>query len=121
MDELVSLYESRRNVLISECKRIGWDVIAPTASFFAWLPVPKGYTSESFTKLLLDKADIAVAPGHAFGKYGEGYIRVGLLENEDRLKEAVQGLKNSLYFREKITKIGSHIKKARNNLLAFLN
>jgi len=87
--ELVSLYESRRNALISECKRIGWDVIAPTASFFAWLPVPEGYTSESFTKLLLDKADIAVAPGHAFGKYGEGYIRVGLLESEDRLKEAV--------------------------------
>jgi aminotransferase len=87
--ELVSLYESRRNVLISECKRIGWDVVAPPASFFAWLPVPEGYTSESFTKLLLDKADIAVAPGHAFGKHGEGYVRVGLLENEDRLKEAV--------------------------------
>jgi len=87
--ELVALYEGRRNVLISECQRIGWDVSAPTASFFAWLPVPEGYTSESFADLLLDKADVAVAAGVGFGKHGEGYIRVGLLDDEDRLKEAV--------------------------------
>ncbi|NYF25289.1 pyridoxal phosphate-dependent aminotransferase [Sporosarcina sp. JAI121] len=87
--ELVSLYESRRNVLIAECRRIGWDVVAPTASFFAWLPVPKGYTSESFTNVLLEKADIAVAPGHAFGEHGEGYVRVGLLVEEDRIVEAI--------------------------------
>lgn len=89
VDELVSRYESRRDAFITECQRIGWQVEAPEASFFAWLPVPEGYTSESFTALLLDKADIAVAPGHAFGKSGEGYIRVGLLEDEARLKEAV--------------------------------
>lgn len=87
--ELVARYESRRDVFIAECKRIGWQVEAPEASFFAWLPVPEGYTSESFAKLLLDKADIAVAPGHGFGKFGEGYVRVGLLDEEDRLKEAV--------------------------------
>lgn len=90
VDELVALYEKRRDVFITECKRIGWDIEAPEASFFAWLPVPKGYTSKSFTKLLLDKANIAVAPGHAFGKSGEGYVRVGLLDEEDRLKEAVE-------------------------------
>lgn len=90
VDELVALYEKRRNVFIAECQRIGWKVEAPKASFFAWLPVPDGYTSESFTKLLLDKANIAVAPGHAFGKSGEGYVRVGLLDEEDRLKEAVE-------------------------------
>ncbi|WP_342505525.1 pyridoxal phosphate-dependent aminotransferase [Sporosarcina sp. FSL K6-2383] len=89
VDELVALYESRRNVLIAECNRIGWNVIAPTASFFAWLPVPTGYTSESFTNVLLNKADVAVSPGRAFGTYGEGYVRVGLLETEDRLREAV--------------------------------
>ncbi|WP_203247204.1 pyridoxal phosphate-dependent aminotransferase [Sporosarcina beigongshangi] len=89
VDELVALYESRRNVLIAECNRIGWNVIAPTASFFAWLPVPTGYTSESFTNVLLNKADVAVSPGHAFGTYGEGYVRVGLLETEERLREAV--------------------------------
>lgn len=89
VDELVALYESRRNVLITECNRIGWNVVAPTASFFAWLPVPTGYTSESFTDILLNKADVAVAPGHAFGPYGEGYVRVGLLETEERLREAI--------------------------------
>ncbi|WP_438296358.1 pyridoxal phosphate-dependent aminotransferase [Sporosarcina sp. FA15] len=89
VDELVSLYEGRRNVLMAECKRIGWDVVSPTASFFAWLSVPVGYTSESFAKLLLDKADIAVAPGHAFGQFGEGYIRVGLLVDENRIVEAI--------------------------------
>ena len=89
VDDLVSLYEGRRNVLIAECNRIGWDVSAPAASFFAWLPVPSGYTSESFADLLLDKADVAVAAGTGFGKHGEGYVRVGLLDDEDRLKEAI--------------------------------
>ncbi|MHA6259725.1 aminotransferase class I/II-fold pyridoxal phosphate-dependent enzyme [Sporosarcina sp. CAU 1771] len=87
--ELAALYEARRNVFISECKRIGWDVVAPGASFFAWLSVPDGHTSESFSDLLYEEADIIVAPGHGFGKHGEGYVRVGLLEDEDRLREAV--------------------------------
>ena len=89
VDELVAQYESRRNVLIAECNRIGWNIVAPTATFFAWLPVPKGYTSETFTDILLNKADVAVAPGHAFGAHGEDYVRVGLLVSEDRLREAV--------------------------------
>lgn len=90
VSELIALYEGRRNVFISECQRIGWDVQGPAASFFAWLPVPEGYTSASFTQLLLDKADVAVAPGNGFGKYGEGYVRVGLLDDEERLREAVR-------------------------------
>lgn len=89
VNELIHLYEKRRDVLVRECRRIGWDVVAPKASFFAWLPVPEGYTSETFTQLLLDQADIGVAPGVAFGKHGEGYIRVGLLETEERLIEAI--------------------------------
>ena len=87
--ELTALYEGRRDVLIAECQRIGWDVGAPKASFFAWLPVPDGYTSESFADILLQKAGVVVAPGHGFGNHGEGYVRVGLLANEDRIKEAV--------------------------------
>lgn len=93
VEELVALYEKRRDVFIQACHEIGWKVDAPKASFFAWLPVPEGYTSESFTKLLLDKADIAVAPGNAFGDSGEGYIRVGFLDEEERLKEAVLRIK----------------------------
>lgn len=89
-EELVELYEKRLNVLLTACERIGWDVTAPTGSFFAWLPVPEGFTSEAFADLLLDKADIAVSAGNGFGDYGEGYIRVGLLESEARIEEAVR-------------------------------
>lgn len=90
VDALVSLYEGRRNVLIAECERIGWEVAAPKGSFFAWLPVPKGFTSEEFADFLLDKADVAVAAGNGFGSFGEGYIRIGLLVDEERIKEAVK-------------------------------
>lgn len=89
VNELVSLYESRRNALIDACTEIGWDVKAPQGSFFAWLSVPQGYTSETFADLLLEKANVAVAPGNGFGTFGEGYIRVGLLVDEERLKEAI--------------------------------
>lgn len=84
------IYESRRNVLIEEACQIGWNVKAPKGSFFAWLPVPKTFTSEQFADLLLHEADVAVAPGKGFGEYGEGYIRVGLLVEEERLKEAIR-------------------------------
>lgn len=89
VETLRATYESRRNVLITEARRIGWNVTAPSGSFFAWLPVPKGYTSEQFTDLLLEEANIAVASGNGFGEYGEGYVRVGLLTDESRLKEAI--------------------------------
>lgn len=88
--ELVNLYERRRNALIQACRKVGWDVTAPAGSFFAWLPVPKGFTSEEFSDYVLEKADVAVAAGKGFGEYGEGYIRVGLLVDEDRLVEAVE-------------------------------
>ncbi|WP_071393176.1 pyridoxal phosphate-dependent aminotransferase [Bacillus tuaregi] len=87
--ELVERYEKRRDTFVAACQKIGWDVKLQGGSFFVWLPVPNGYTSEEFANLLLDKADVAVAAGNGFGKYGEGYIRVGLLLEEDRLEEAV--------------------------------
>ena len=90
VDELVARYERRRNALMAACQEIGWNVEAPTGSFFAWLPVPPGFTSESFADFLLEKADVAVAAGKGFGEYGEGYIRVGLLVDEDRLIEAIE-------------------------------
>lgn len=94
VEELVSLYEARRRTFISGLQEIGWDVVAPGGSFFAWLPVPEGYTSETFADLLLEKAHIAVAPGIGFGKHGEGYVRVGLLSDEARLAEAVERIKS---------------------------
>lgn len=89
VEGLRDTYERRRNILVKEARRIGWDVQAPKGSFFAWLPVPKGFTSQQFADLLLDNADVAVAAGNGFGEYGEGYIRVGLLVSEERLKEAI--------------------------------
>lgn len=99
--ELVARYESRRNAFVDACKQIGWDVTAPKGSFFAWLPVPDGFTSQTFADYLLDAADVAVAPGNGFGKYGEGFIRVGLLMDESRLVEAVQRIGKLGVFKNK--------------------
>lgn len=88
--ELVKRYESRRNAFFTGLADIGWQAEKPGGSFFSWLPVPKGYTSATFADLLLQKAKVAVAPGIGFGEHGEGYVRVGLLTSEERLKEAAR-------------------------------
>lgn len=90
VQENVARYEARRNILIGGLRELGWKVEAPGGSFFAWLPVPEGYTSQSFADLLLDEAHVVVAPGIGFGAYGEGYVRVGLVSSEERLAEAVK-------------------------------
>lgn len=87
--QLADTYEARRNCFINAVREIGWDVEAPAGTFFAWLPIPEGYTSESFADVLLEKAHVVVAPGNGFGQSGEGYVRVGLLDTEERLQEAV--------------------------------
>lgn len=98
--ELVNRYKSRRNALIEACHAIGWNVDIPTGSFFAWLPVPEGYTSEQFSNILLEKAHVAVAPGVGFGEHGEGYVRVGLLHTEDRLREAITRIDKLNFFKK---------------------
>src|SRR5699024_10969003 len=85
---LVDTYTERRDRFIRMIRDIGWEADTPEGSFFAWLPVPSNYTSEEFADLLLEKAHVVVAPGRGFGKYGDGYVRVGLLESADRLEEA---------------------------------
>ncbi|PHG68427.1 pyridoxal phosphate-dependent aminotransferase [Bacillus toyonensis] len=101
--DLVNSYESRRNALISACHSIGWNVDIPTGSFFAWLPVPEGYTSEQFSDILLEKAHVAVAPGVGFGEHGEGYVRVGLLHTEERLREAINRIDKFNFFKKSLT------------------
>ncbi|MEI3613848.1 pyridoxal phosphate-dependent aminotransferase [Pseudogracilibacillus sp. SO30301A] len=90
IDELVETYERRRNVLVESLHKIGWKVEAPKGTFFAWFKVPEGYTSAEFADLLLEKAHVVVASGNGFGTLGEGYIRIGLLDSEDRLREAAE-------------------------------
>ncbi|SDF41576.1 Aminotransferase class I and II [Fontibacillus panacisegetis] len=87
--DLVSLYENRRNTLFNALNEIGWEAAKPSGSFFAWLPVPKPWDSAAFAQKLLEEAKVAVAPGIGFGQHGEGYVRVGLLSDPERLKEAV--------------------------------
>lgn len=90
VEELVDVYERRRNVLMESLQNIGWDVDGPKGTFFAWLPVPEGYTSDEFSQKLLEEAHVAVASGRGFGTLGEGYVRFGLLDSEERLREAAE-------------------------------
>ncbi|MCD2256700.1 pyridoxal phosphate-dependent aminotransferase [Agrilactobacillus fermenti] len=87
---LVALYEKRRNQFWAAARKIGWEPYPSGGSFYAWMPVPAGYTSESFADLLLNEAGVAVAPGNGFGAGGAGYVRVGLLIDEPRFTEACQ-------------------------------
>lgn len=88
--KLVALYEKRRNQFFAAARKIGWEPYPSGGSFYAWMPVPEGYTSESFADLLLNEAGVAVAPGTGFGQGGEGYVRVGLLIDEPRFTEACE-------------------------------
>ncbi|RZI49430.1 pyridoxal phosphate-dependent aminotransferase [Lactococcus kimchii] len=88
--KLVATYEARRNAFIEAAAKIGWQAVVPGGAFYVFMPVPEGYTSESFSDLLLDKVGVAVAAANGFGQYGEGYVRIGLLVSPERLIEAVE-------------------------------
>ena len=97
--EIRNIYQKRRDVLINSMSRAGWDIPNPQASMFAWAPLPKKFEKEgslNFAKELMLKADVAVAPGVAFGEYGEGFVRVGLVENEQRIRQAAKNIKKLL-------------------------
>jgi len=100
IDELVETYERRRNVLVESLHKIGWEVEAPKGTFFAWFKVPEGYTSAEFADLLLEEAHVVVASGNGFGSLGEGYIRIGLLDSEERLREAADRIGKLGLFRK---------------------
>jgi alanine-synthesizing transaminase len=94
--EIRGIYKSRRDVLVDAMGRAGWTIPAPPATMFAWAPVPERFQaigSMGFSKILLREAEVAVAPGIGFGEYGEGYVRLGLVENEHRIRQAARGVK----------------------------
>ncbi len=96
VDDIRATYKSRRDVLVSSMARAGWDVPNPPASMFAWAPVPEVFReigSMRFSKLLIEEAGVAVAPGVAFGENGEGFVRIGLVENEHRIRQAARNVK----------------------------
>ena len=99
VEEIRGTYTHRRDVLIDSMKRAGWDIPAPPASMFAWAPIPEQYKdagSMLFSRLLVEEAGVAVAPGVGFGEYGEGYVRIGLVENEHRIRQAARNVKRFL-------------------------
>jgi len=96
IDEMRKRYRQRRDVLIEGLAQAGWNVPSPKASMFAWAPIPERFGnlgSVEFSKLLLSDAKVAVAPGLGFGEYGEGYVRIALVENRERLRQAVRNIK----------------------------
>ena len=89
-------YRERRDVLVEALRAIGWPVQAPPATMFVWAPIPEPYRalgSLEFSKLLLQEAKVAVAPGLGFGEYGEGHVRFALVENRQRSRQAVRNIK----------------------------
>ena len=99
VSEIRSIYQSRRDVLIESMARAGWEIPVPQASMFAWAPIPKNYQNKGslkFARDLMTKANVAVSPGVAFGEYGEGFVRIGLVENEQRIRQAAKNVRNLL-------------------------
>lgn len=97
--EMRGTYLRRRDALVESFGRAGWDIPAPNASMFAWAPIPEKFRalgSLEFAKLLIEKADVAVAPGIGFGEHGDGYVRIALVENEQRIRQAARNVRRFL-------------------------
>jgi alanine-synthesizing transaminase len=99
VSEMRDTYKRRRDVLVESFGRAGWPVPAPAASMFAWSPIPAPFNSMGsveFSKLLVEKAEVAVSPGTGFGERGEGYVRIALVENEQRIRQAARNVRRFL-------------------------
>jgi alanine-synthesizing transaminase len=94
--EVRETYKQRRDVMVESFGRAGWDVTPPAATMFAWTKIPEPFThlgSLEFSKLLVEKADVAVSPGVGFGEHGDEYVRIALVENEHRIRQAARNIK----------------------------
>jgi len=99
VEEIRKVYKSRRDCLVESFGRAGFPVPPPPATMFAWCPIPEPYRalgSVTFAKLLIEEADVAVSPGVGFGEYGEGFVRIALVENEHRIRQAARSIKKFL-------------------------
>ena len=99
VDEMRDTYRRRRDVLVESFGQAGWDIPPPPATMFAWAPIPERFAhlgSLEFSKLLLSEADIAVSPGLGFGEYGDGFVRIALVENRQRIRQAARNLRRFL-------------------------
>ncbi|MCS0493548.1 LL-diaminopimelate aminotransferase [Ancylobacter mangrovi] len=97
--QMRSIYRKRRDVLVDSFGKAGWEIPVPQASMFAWAPIPEKFRhlgSLEFSKLLIEKADVAVAPGVGFGEHGDEYVRIALVENEQRIRQAARNVRRFL-------------------------
>jgi len=97
--EMRDTYTKRRDVMVESFSRAGWNVPSPSASMFAWSPIPEPFQdmgSVEFSKLLVEKASVAVSPGTGFGERGEGFVRIALVENEQRIRQAARNIRRFL-------------------------
>ncbi|MFI0847864.1 LL-diaminopimelate aminotransferase [Mesorhizobium sp. IMUNJ 23232] len=104
IEEVRDVYHKRRDVMIDTFARSGWAMPAPAASMFAWAPIPEPFRhlgSLEFSKLLIEHADVAVAPGVGFGEHGDDFVRIALVENEHRIRQAARNIKRFLMSAEK--------------------
>jgi alanine-synthesizing transaminase len=96
VEEIVGIYRERRDVLVDGLNRIGWKTEKPKGTMFVWSRIPEAYKdlgSVEFSKMLIDKAKVAVSPGAGFGEYGDDYVRFALVENPHRIRQAIKGIK----------------------------
>ena len=99
IQDMRATYKRRRDVLVESFGRAGWPIPAPRASMFAWAPIPPAFQplgSLEFSTLLVEKAELAVSPGIAFGEHGEGFVRIALVENEQRIRQAARNVRRFL-------------------------
>ena len=97
--EIVDTYRSRRDVLVDGLNRVGWPTDKPKGTMFVWSKIPEQYIdmgSVEFAKFLIREAEVAVAPGRGFGEYGDDYVRFALVENEERTRQAIRGMRRVL-------------------------
>ncbi len=97
--EVRQVYHRRRDVMVDAFARAGWEIPAPAATMFAWAPIPPAFRhlgSLEFSKLLVEKADVAVAPGIGFGEHGDDFVRIALVEHEHRIRQAARNIKRFL-------------------------
>ena len=95
IDKLNKMYKERKDVMEAGLRELGWDIKPSKATFYLWLRVPSGYTSEEFATLMLEKAGIVVPPGNGYGPYGEGYFRIALTKDVETLKKALARMKEA--------------------------
>jgi len=95
LQEVMSVYQNRRDIIVEGLRSLGWSIEAPQATLYVWVPVPPGYSSGEFVTLLLDKCGIIVPPGNGYGAAGEGFFRIALTVSDEKMHAAIQRMKDA--------------------------